>query len=131
MAKKGPMPNYKTVDDYILNQPKETQVLLNELRGIIHEAVPEVTEIINYKVPSFTLVDNGKKDQQIMIAAYDKFISFYPFPSTIEAFSLELKDYKKGKGSVQFQLNKALPKDLIIKMVKFRRDEILNSFLNK
>ena len=125
MGKKGAMPNYETIDDYIANQPEEAQKVLQELRSIIKEAVPDATEVLNYKVPSFSLVPGGKSDQQIMMAGYAKFVSFYPFPTTIEEFSNELKDYKQGKGSVQFPFNKPLPKDLIIRMVKFRKKEIL------
>jgi uncharacterized protein YdhG (YjbR/CyaY superfamily) len=125
MGKKGSMPSYETVDDYISGQPGATQEILQELREIIREAAPDATEVLNYKVPSFTLVPGGKRDQQIMMAGYAKFVGFYPFPSTIEKFSNELKGYKSGKGSVQFPLGEPLPKDLIIRMVQFRRDELL------
>ena len=128
MGKKGPMPSFETIDDYIANQPTEAQKVLQELRSIIKEAAPDAIEILNYKVPSFTLVQGGKKDQQIMMAGYAKFVSFYPFPTTMAEFSDELKDYKQGKGSVQFPFNKPLPKDLIIRMVKFRREEILKNW---
>lgn len=118
------MPNFGTIDDYIASQPEEAQKVLQELRCIIKEAAPDAVEILNYKVPSFILVPNGKRDQQIMMAGYANFVGFYPFPTTMAAFSDELKDYKQGKGSVQFPLNKPLPKDLIIRMVKFRKEEI-------
>lgn len=124
MGKKGAMPNFKTVDDYINSQPEEVQHVLRELRNIIKEAAPNAIEMLNYKVPSFTLVPGGKRDQQIMMAGYAKFVGFYPFPTTMAKFSDELKAYKQGKGSVQFPLNKPLPKDLIIKMVQFRKAEI-------
>lgn len=127
MAKKGPMPNFETVDDYIAHQPEATQKMLEELRGIIKEAIPNVEEVLNYKIPSFTLVKGGKRDQQVMMAGYAKFIGFYPFPTTMQAFSEELKDFKQGKGSVQFPLNQPLPKELIVRMVKFRHDELLNA----
>jgi uncharacterized protein YdhG (YjbR/CyaY superfamily) len=128
MGKKGPMPNFETVDDYIKNQPKESQEVLQELRSIIKEAAPDSIEVLNYKIPSFTLVKGGKRDQQIMMAGYSKFVGFYPFPTAIAEFSDELKDYKQGKGSVQFPLDKPLPKDLIIRMVRFRREEILKDW---
>lgn len=118
------MPDFETIDDYIANQSKEAQEVLQELRKIIKEAAPEAVEVLNYKVPSFTLVPGGKRDQQIMMAGYAKFVGFYPFPTTMEAFSKELKDYKQGKGSVQFPLNKPLPKELIKKMVKYRLNEL-------
>jgi len=128
MGKKGPMPNFETIDDYIANQPKEAQKILQELRGIIKEAVPDAIEILNYKVPSFTLVAGGKRDQQSMMAGYAKFVGFYPFPTTMAKFADKLKEYKQGKGSVQFPLSKPLPKDMIIQMVKFRREEILKDW---
>jgi uncharacterized protein YdhG (YjbR/CyaY superfamily) len=128
MGKKGSMPNYETIDDYIANQPPEVQKVLQELRNIIKEAAPDATEILNYKVPSFTLVEGGKRDQQIMMAGYAKFVGFYPFPTTMAVFSDELKEYKQGKGSVQFPLNKPLPKELIIRMVKYRKEEILKDW---
>jgi uncharacterized protein YdhG (YjbR/CyaY superfamily) len=125
MGKKGAMPSFETIDDYIAHQPEAAQSKLQELRAIIMEAAPDAIEQLNYKVPAFTLIRGGKRDQQLMMAGYATFIGFYPFPTTMEAFSEELKDYKQGKGSVQFPLNQPLPKDLISRMVKYRRDEIL------
>ncbi len=127
MAKKGPMPSFETIDDYIANQPEDAQNMLQELRSIIKEAAPDAIEVLNYKVPAFTLVPGGKRDQQIMMAGYAKFVGFYPFPTTMAAFVDELKGYKQGKGSVQFPLNKPLPKDLIKRMVKYRREEIVRA----
>jgi uncharacterized protein YdhG (YjbR/CyaY superfamily) len=125
MPKKGPMPAFKTIDDYIAHQPEAQQKMLAELRSIIKEAATDAIEVLNYKIPAFTLVADGKRDQQIMMTGYATFVGFYPFPTTIAAFADELKDYKHGKGSLQFPLDKPLPKALIKRMVKFRRDEIL------
>ena len=121
------MPTYETMDAYIAAQSEEARVKLDELRAIIKEAAPDAEEMINYKVPSFSLVPNGKRDQQLMMAAYAKFIGFYPFPTTMAAFADELKEYRQGKGSVQFPFNKPLPKDLIIRMVRFRQEELNSS----
>ena len=126
MGKKGPMPSFKTVDDYIDSQSKEAQIILQKLRSIIKEAVPEVVEIENYKVPSFTLIPGKKTEQHIMIVAYAKHVSFYPFQATIDHFSDELKNFELGKGTIKFSFNKPLPKELIVRMVQFRKEEILN-----
>lgn len=120
------MPNFKTVDDYIASQSNEAQIILRELRSLIKEAVPETVEIPNYKVPSFTLIPGTKPEQQIMIVAYAKYVSFYPFQATIDPFTDELKNFELGKGTVKFSFNKPLPKELIKRMVKFRKEEILN-----
>lgn len=126
MGKKGPMPNFKTVDDYINSQSKEAQIILHELRNIIKEAVPETVEIPNYKVPSFTLIPGTKPEQQMMIVAYAKYVSFYPFQATIDHFADELKSFELGKGTVKFPFNKPLPKELIKQMVKFRLEELIS-----
>lgn len=124
MAKKGPMPSYQTADDYIAHQPKAAQKILYDLQNIIEEACPEATEIPNSKVPSYTLVNGAKTKLQLMMAAYAKFVSFYPFEKTVEAFTDQLMDYETGKGSIKFPINKPLPKDLILQMVKFRMSEL-------
>ncbi|REG84639.1 iron chaperone [Winogradskyella sediminis] len=126
MGKKGAMPSYKTVHDYINNQNEEARIILTELRRLIKEAVPEAREIPNYKVPSFTLIPETKPKQQLMIVAYAKYVSFYPYQRAVEHFSDELKNYELGKGTVKFQFNKPLPKDLIKRMVVFRKNELSN-----
>ena len=124
MRKTGSMPDFETIDDYFASQPEAVRKALHELRSIIKEAVPDAVEILNYKIPAFNLVPNGKRDQQIMMAGYARFVGFYPFPTTMEKFADELKGFKQGKGSVQFPLDKPLPRDLITRMVKFRKEEL-------
>lgn len=114
----------QSVDDYIKEQPESTQRALEEIRMFIYEAVPEAIELFNYNIPAYALVKGGKRDQQVMIAGYKNHIGFYPDPTVMEHFSEELKEYKTGKGSVQFPVNKPLPKDLIIRMVKYRKSLI-------
>lgn len=131
MAKKGPMRTFKTIDDYIAIQPPMVQSKLQELRTIIKAAAPDAIEMINYKIPCFSLVEGGKRDQQVMMAGYEKFIGFYPFPNTVAAFSEELSEYTCGKGSVQFPLDRPLPSALIAQMVQFRRKEVLRNWETK
>ena len=118
--------NYKTISDYINDQPEGTKEALRELRACILEAAPDAIEMFNYNIPAFALVKDGKRDQQIMMAGYKKHVGLYPHPSVMEKFSGELKEFKKGKGSVQFPLDRPLPKELIIRMVKSRL-EMLNN----
>jgi uncharacterized protein YdhG (YjbR/CyaY superfamily) len=59
-----------------------------------------------------------------MIAGYKNHVGFYPHPSTIEAFLENLSGYKFAKGSVQFPLDKPIPKELVIKMVRYRYEQI-------
>ncbi len=105
----------RSIDEYIAKFKPEVQEILNKLKKAIQESAPEAVEKISYQMPTFYLYGN-----LVHFAAYDKHIGFYPAPSAIEAFSSELSEYKKAKGSVQFPIEKTLPYDLIRDMVKFR-----------
>ncbi len=114
----------KDVDAYISSQSPETRRALEELRSYIWLAAPKASELLNYNIPAFALVEGGKRDQQIMIAGYPKHVGFYPHPDVIEAFSDQLTAYKYAKGSIQFPLSKPIPKELVIKMVKYRLSQL-------
>jgi uncharacterized protein YdhG (YjbR/CyaY superfamily) len=103
------------VDKYIEGFPVEVQERLSEIRRIIFEIAPQVTEGISYGMPAFGL--NGK--WFIYFAGYKKHIGFYPKAEGIEAFKEKLTDYKTSKGAVQFPLNKPLPLDLIREIISY------------
>lgn len=122
----GAMPIYKTMDDYISDQSQPARKLLNELRLLVHETVPESMEVRDYKVPVFKLVPEAKTELQLMMMAGSKFVSFYPFASTLQKFADQLKKYKMGKGSVNFPFGEELPVEIIKQLVLHRKDELLN-----
>lgn len=111
---------YSTIDEYITMFPDEIQAILQRLRQTIHKAAPEATEAISYQMPTFKL--NGNL---VHFAAFKSHIGFYPVPSGIEAFREELEPYIKGKGTIQFPLDKPIPYDLVEKIVEFRVKENL------
>ncbi len=111
---------FKSVDDYFDAQPENARKTLLELKECILKAEPNATELLNYNIPAYALVENGKRDQQIMIAGYKKHVGLYPHPTTMVKFDSELSEYKRAKGSVQFPLDKPLPKELIVRMIKYR-----------
>jgi len=88
MSTKGNRPN--EVDACIAAQPPETGRALEELRSCIWKAAPGVSELINYDIPAFALVEGGKRNQQIMIAGYPKHVGFYPTPDVVAAFANRL-----------------------------------------
>lgn len=111
-----------TVENYINMQSKETRKKLIELKECILKVNPKATELLNYNILAYSFVKGGKREQQIMIAGYKKHVGLYPHPTTMEKFDSELSEFKKGKGSVQFPLNKPLPIDLIEKMIRYRME---------
>ncbi len=114
------MKTYKSIDEYIKDFPQETQLKLVAIRNVIHETAPDATEKIVYGMPTFYL--NGNL---VHFAAFKKHIGFFPAPSGINAFEEELKQYRTGKGTLQFSNDKEIPYELIKKVTKFRLEENL------
>jgi uncharacterized protein YdhG (YjbR/CyaY superfamily) len=107
-----------TIDEYIADYPKNIQDILQKIRKVIHQAVPEAEEAIAYGIPTFKLQGN-----LVHFGAYPNHIGFYPAPSGISAFKNELAPYQRGKGTLQFPLDQPIPFDLITKITKFRAAE--------
>ena len=118
---------FDTMDEYIKSFPKDVQIILEEMRKTIRKAAPEATEAISYQMPTFKL--NGKN--LVHFAAFKNHIGFYPIPSAIKAFERELSQYKQGKGSVQFPIDKKIPYHLVRKIVIFRVRENQSRYSGK
>jgi uncharacterized protein YdhG (YjbR/CyaY superfamily) len=104
------------IDAYIATFPEHVQVMMQEIRATIKAAAPGCAEKISYAIPTFTL----NKTYLVYFAGFKNHIGFYPAPVGMEAFATEFAQYKTGKGSVQFPLDKPMPLDLIRRIVEFR-----------
>ena len=104
------------VDDYIAGFPPEVQIIMYEIRRRITDAAPDAVEGMAYGMPGYKT--HGKP--LVYFAGYIKHIGFYATPTGHSAFAEELAQYKQGKGSVQFPLDKPIPYDLIHRIIVFR-----------
>lgn len=104
---------YKTVDEYIIDQPIDKREILETLRATIQTAVPQAQESISYQMPCF-------KYHGILIY-YAVFKNHYSIfvPRHLEAFKDELATYKKTKATVNMPFNKPVPTDLIRQIVEY------------
>lgn len=105
-----------SIDAYIAGFPPETARRLEQVRSLVRDVAPDATESISYAIPTFDL--NGR--HLVHFAGFAKHIGFYPTGTGIDAFAEELAPYKRGRGSVQFPLDRPLPVDLIRRMVEHR-----------
>ncbi|MDB5230189.1 MAG: hypothetical protein JWN76_994 [Chitinophagaceae bacterium] len=110
-----------SIDEYIASFPGEIRNDLEQIRAGIKEAAPDAEESISYGMPAFKI--HGKP--LVYFAAFKNHIGFYATPTGHSEFAKELSNYKQGKGSVQFPLDKPMPLNLITKIVKFRINENL------
>lgn len=104
-----------SIDLYIAEFPANVQQQLQKLRKIILKTVPNAEEIISYKMPAYKV-----HECLVYFAGYKNHVGFYPTGSGIAAFEHELGNYKYSKGAVQFEIDKELPCDLIVRMVEYR-----------
>jgi len=110
---------YSTIDQYISDFPEPIASKLIQMRAIIKEAAPDATESISYNMPAFK-----QKKVLAYFAGFKNHIGLYAMPTTNHLFKDQLSDYKTGKGSIQFPLNKELPAQLIKQIIQFRLSEV-------
>lgn len=103
------------IEKYIQQFPQEVQSILIEIRKSIFELVPDVIELMSYGMPGYKY----NKKPLIYFAAYKNHVGIYATPSAHKEFATRLKEYKQGKGSVQFPLNRPIPFQLIRDMIEF------------
>lgn len=113
------MQSYDTVDEYLANFSGDTRKKLDTIRKLIKEEVPEAQEKISYGIPTATLEDK----YFIYFAGFPAHVSIYPIPSSSdEEFQKELEQYRAGKGTLHFALDKPLPEGFIRKVIRANRD---------
>ncbi len=107
----------KSVVEYLDRVPEPGRTTLLKVRAIIQTLVPEgTTEVISYQLPSFNY-----KGMLLAIGAFKNHCSLFAMNPAVQVlFKEELKPYKTSKGTIQFPLDKPLPKGLLTKLVKAR-----------
>lgn len=107
------------IEIYIQQFPDNVQQIMRNIRKVIKDNAPDVDERIAYGMPAYKL----NRKPLVYFAAFKNHIGLYATPSGHSEFQDELSEYKQGKGSVQFPLDKPIPYKLIERMVKFRVEE--------
>lgn len=107
-----------TVEEYIANTPCAERLL--ELRKVILETVPGLTEYIGYGMPGYKY----KARSFVYFAAFKNHIGFYALPDAHSEFDIKLSKYKRGKGSVQFPMDEPLPWELIKELLIYKKNKL-------
>jgi uncharacterized protein YdhG (YjbR/CyaY superfamily) len=118
--------DYKSIDEYIALQTDKNALILEKIRQIIIDIVPNAEEKISYGIPTFKLHQN-----LVHFAVYKNHIGFYPGANGVAQFISELSKYKTSKGTIQFQLEEEIPYDLIKKITEFRVKENIQKLNTK
>lgn len=108
----------QTVDEYIAACDIFAQPKLRQLRKIIRDADPSLTERISWRMPTYRL-----NRDVIHFAANRRHIGIYPGAEAIEHFADRLGDYRTSKGAIQLPYDHDLDQGLLADLVQFCIDQ--------
>jgi uncharacterized protein YdhG (YjbR/CyaY superfamily) len=107
----------QTVDEYIEGFSGPSRELLERLRKLAHEAVPQATEEIKWGYPAWV---HPSGTILFMISGHAKHAGVAFTPSTREEFDEDLADMATGKGTVKLPYGQPVPVGLLRRMIAFR-----------
>ncbi|WP_031469679.1 iron chaperone, partial [Sciscionella sediminilitoris] len=91
--------------------------LLDRLRALADEAVPEAHVAIKWGAPAW---HHQSGTILFVISGHAKHANFTFTPSTRAAFAAELTGFSTGKGSVKLPYGEPVPTELLRRMIAFR-----------
>ena len=99
--------------------PPATRKILNKIRATVRKAAPDAGEQLSYGVGAF------KRDGTYVLyyAGYAKHVAIYPVYKDESGFDEVLRPYIRGKATARFPLDKAMPYDLITRIVRAKVTE--------
>jgi len=103
----------KSVDEYISAAPKGAQQKLRQVRAAVREVVPSATESISYHLPYYSY-----KGRLAWFGLFSSHIGFFVRPPVLEEHWIELKGYTMTKSSLHLPLDKAIPTELVKRLVR-------------
>lgn len=114
----------QTHDQYLNRLEPGQQAILQRLREMIKEILPDVTEVISYGLPAFkyqgkVLVGYGASANHCALYLFSSYI--------LEQFNEKLSGFDYSKGTLRFKINSPLPSDLIQELIQAKIKEINNT----
>jgi uncharacterized protein YdhG (YjbR/CyaY superfamily) len=107
----------QTIDEYIEGFAGQGREILEQVRDLAHETVPEAIEAIKWSHPAWV---HPSGTTLFVVNGHAKHANIVFTPSTREAFDADLADFATGKGSVKLPYGQPVPGDLLRQMMAFR-----------
>jgi len=113
--------SFKSVDEYIASQPEAARSVLERVRAAIRQTAPRAEEMISYNIPTYKL-DGAPL---IYFAGWKQHYSLYPVSESIVAACPAVDvPHEVKKSTIRFPLAKAVPDELIARIVMLRAKEV-------
>lgn len=97
------------IDTYLENVTPTQKEVLQHIREVVHELIPDAEEAFAYAMPTFRY----KGKNVLHFAAFKDHMSLFPTPEPIEMLKDRLEKYKTSKGTIQFSESNPIPDDLL------------------
>ena len=105
-----------SVDDFLAAVPEPQRAALNQLRAEIRALAPEAEEVISYGVPTYKL-----DGALVSFGAAKEHCALYVMsPAFMESIVDRLAGFDTSKGTIRFQPDHPLPRDLVALIVQGR-----------
>jgi uncharacterized protein YdhG (YjbR/CyaY superfamily) len=101
------------VDEYMAALEGDAHAIAEQVRRTIHRAVPGIDETVRYKMPCFSI--DG--EYLVHVGAWKKHIGLYPIPTFDGDLERDVAPYRAATDTVRFPYNKAIPYDLVERIV--------------
>lgn len=108
------------VDDYLANLSNPQKQILNQVRKIVDQVVPDAQEVITYGMPGYKY----KGKYLIAFAVFKNHMSIFPGAEPVEVLKSKLTKYKTSKGTVQFTVDNPLTDEIITELLNIRLSRI-------
>jgi uncharacterized protein YdhG (YjbR/CyaY superfamily) len=101
-----------SIDEYFQNLNPERRSALETVRSLILETLPEATETMKYRMPTYEL------DEVVCAFASQKhYMSLYMDTVLVEKYKPQMEDLSIGKSCIRFKRADELPLDVIKKIL--------------
>lgn len=109
------------IDEYLNEHATKTQLpVLQHIRALMKEIVPETIEVISYGIPTFKYRDKNL----IHFAAFKNHMSLFPTASPIAEIKKKLEPFATAKGTIQFTEDNLVPDRLLREIIELRISDI-------
>ena len=94
---------------YVQKLPPDRKQIIEVIRALIRETVPEAQESMRYRLPTYEIGGNFLA----AVASQKHYISLYLNSQVLETHRQELSHLNCGKGCVRFKLLEDLPVEVV------------------
>jgi uncharacterized protein YdhG (YjbR/CyaY superfamily) len=102
------------VKEYLDNVPAKARPNFTTLRKLVKAHAPNTREVLSYGIVGYKV---DEKRARVFISGWKDHVAIYPVPKD-EKLRKELEPYIKGKGTLWFSNDKALPEDLVKRTIE-------------